>query len=128
MIYLGAVTVAARSLMNCFFVRFMDVTAPAAKVLILSTQILDGIGHGIWVTNQMSVMRTIGAGSGRFGFLTGLAHSSHMMGATCGQAIGGILADKSFETAFLTCTFVPVLSCICITGVVMDSPWKDKDV
>jgi len=48
-----------------------------------------------------------------------------MMGATCGQAIGGILADESFETAFLMCTFVPILSCMCMTGVVMDSPWKD---
>jgi hypothetical protein len=124
MIYLGAVTVAVRSIMNYLLVIYMDVTTPAAKTLFLSTQIFDGIGHGIWVTNQMSVMRTIGAGSGRFGFLSGLAHFCHMMGATCGQAIGGILADESFGTAFLVCACVPILSCICITGVVMDSPWK----
>jgi predicted MFS family arabinose efflux permease len=125
MIYVGAGTVAVRSLMNFLLVQNMDVTTPAAKALLLSTQIFDGIGHGIWVTNQMSVMRTVGEGSGRFGFLSGLAHFCHMMGATCGQAIAGIVADASFQTAFLMCTFVPVLSCICITGVVMDSPWKD---
>merc|ERR1712060_574955 len=106
-------------------VRYMDVTTTAARVLLLSTQVFDGIGHGIWVTNQMSVMRTIGAGSGRFGFLSGLAHTCHMIGAASGQAIGGVLADKSFEVAFLMSTFVPVLSCICMSLVVMDSPWKD---
>merc|ERR1712060_404985 len=70
-------------------------------------------------------MGTIGAGSGRFGFLSGLAHFCHMMGATCGQEIGGLLADDSFEAAFLMSACVPILSCICITWVVMDSPWKD---
>lgn len=125
MIYLGAVTVAIRSIICYLLVKYMDVTTPATKALIISTQIFDGIGHGIWVSNQMSVMHTVDAGSGRFGLLSGLAHFCHMMGATCGQAIGGILADESFETAFLVCAVVPVLSCICITGVVLDSPWKD---
>merc|ERR1712050_157321 len=124
MIYLGAVTVAIRSVINYLVVKNMDATTPATKALILATQIFDGVGHGIWVTNQMSVMRTVGAGSGRFGFLSGLAHFCHMMGATCGQWIGGVLADESFETAFLVCAIVPALSCICITGVVMASPWK----
>jgi hypothetical protein len=126
MIYLGATTVAIRSMINFLLVRYMDVESPGAKALFLSTQVFDGVGHGIWVTNQMSVMHTIGAGSGHFGFLSGLAHLSHMMGATCGQLIGGILADESFETAFVVSAVVPVLSCICITGVVMDSPWTEE--
>jgi hypothetical protein len=126
MIYLGAVTLSIRCLMCYLLWVYMDVTTPVARALFLSTQVFDGIGHGIWVTNQMSVMRTIGAGSGRFGFLSGLAHFSHMMGACAGQAIGGVLADESFEAAFLWSTVVPVLSCICITGVAMESPWKTE--
>ena len=126
MIYLGAVTLSVRCMMCYLLVRYMDVTTTAARALLLSTQVFDGIGHGIWVTNQMSVMRTIGAGSGRFGFLSGLAHFSHMMGATTGQAVGGVLADESFEAAFLMSTCVPLLSCICITGVAMSSPWRQE--
>ena len=63
------------------------------KVLILSTQLFDAIGAGIFGTLYILITNDLSRGTGRFSFLLGIVSAFMCLGCTFSSAIGAILAE-----------------------------------
>lgn len=71
-------------------------------VLILATQILDGVGAGVFGTMYILVTSDIAGGTGRFSFMLGLTTAAMSIGGTVSGYLGQALAqDLGYRTAFL---------------------------
>jgi len=69
--------------------------------LILSTQILDGVGAGVFGTMYVLVTSDLAAGTGRFNFTLGLTSAAWSIGGTISGLSGQILAaDFGYLKAF----------------------------
>jgi MFS family permease len=71
-------------------------------ILILSTQILDGVGAGIFGTMYVLVTSDISGGTGRFSLTLGLTTSAMSIGGTVSGYLGQALAqDIGYRQAFM---------------------------
>jgi len=71
--------------------------------LILSTQLLDGVGAGIFGTMYILVTSDISGGSGRFSMTLGITSAAMSIGGTVSGYLGEFLADEfGYSNAFLT--------------------------
>lgn len=82
--------------------------------LILSTQLLDGVGAGIFGTMYILVTSDISGGTGRFGLTLGLTTAAMSIGGTVSGYLGQALAqDRGYLNAFwilMTMSLVPTLT------------------
>ena len=92
----------------------MDETPMLLQVVILSTQILDGVGAGIFGTMYILVTSDVSAGTGRFSLTLGVTTAAMSIGGTVSGYLGQALAqDLGYERAFVILGFmalVPALS------------------
>eukprot|EP00980_Cylindrotheca_fusiformis_P030173 scaffold24509_cov127-Cylindrotheca_fusiformis.AAC.4 len=63
------------------------------RFLILSTQVLDGIGAGLFGTMYILVSSDISGGTGRFGLTLGLATAAMSIGGIVSRCVGQALAE-----------------------------------
>merc|ERR1712021_306836 len=70
-------------------------------ILMLSTQLLDGVGAGIFGTMYVLVTSDISGGSGRFSLTLGLTTSAMSIGGTVSGYLGQAIAqDLGYRQAF----------------------------
>jgi hypothetical protein len=109
----GLTLVALSSLtVRCFFLTLLvtaeddvktDSGAIVIKCLILSTQILDSVGAGIFGTMHILVTNDISCRTGRFSLMMGITTGAMCLGATVSGYFGQAIAeDYGYEVAF-TC-------------------------
>jgi len=80
------------------------------QILILSTQILDGIGAGTFGTMYILVTSDISGGTGRFSFTLGLTTAALSIGGTVSGYLGEALAqDIGYKEAFFILMFLSML-------------------
>jgi MFS family permease len=71
------------------------------QILLLSTQILDGVGAGIFGTMYILVTSDISGGTGRFSMTLGLTTAAMSIGGTVSGYLGEALAqDLGYKQAF----------------------------
>jgi len=71
------------------------------QIVILSTQILDGVGAGIFGTMYVLVTSDISGGTGRFSLILGLTTAAMSIGGTVSGYLGEALAqDLGYQEAF----------------------------
>jgi MFS family permease len=71
------------------------------RILLLSTQILDGVGAGIFGTMYILVTSDISGGTGRFSMTLGITTAAMSIGGTVSGYLGEMLAqDLSYNAAF----------------------------
>jgi len=84
------------------------------EIIILSTQILDGVGAGVFGTMYILVTSDIAAGTGRFSLTLGITSAAMSIGGTVSGYLGQALAqDLGYQTAFMLLamlSLVPALS------------------
>jgi MFS family permease len=75
--------------------------------LILSTQVLDGVGAGIFGTMYILVTSDISGGTGRFSLTLGLTTAAMSIGGTVSGYLGEALAqDLGYQKAFFILMFM----------------------
>jgi MFS family permease len=88
----------------------MEDTTVLLQVVILSTQILDGVGAGVFGTMYILVTSDISAGTGRFSLTLGMTSAAMSIGGTVSGYLGQALAqDRGYQQAFLILGF---MSCV----------------
>lgn len=84
------------------------------RVLLLSTQILDGVGAGVFGTMYILVTSDISGGTGRFSFTLGITTAAASIGGTVSGYLGEMLAeDFGYSNAFAilgTMSLIPAFS------------------
>ena len=84
------------------------------EIIILMTQILDGVGAGVFGTMYILVTSDIAAGTGRFSLTLGITSAAMSIGGTVSGYLGQALAqDLGYQTAFMLLamlSLVPALS------------------
>mmetsp|Transcript_12581 Transcript_12581/g.18523 ORF Transcript_12581/g.18523 Transcript_12581/m.18523 type:complete len:519 (-) Transcript_12581:551-2107(-) len=100
----GFFSVPIRCLILWFLIGLRDAQEEVAtwlQILILSTQILDGIGAGTFGTMYILVTSDIAGGTGRFSLILGMTTAAMSIGGTVSGYLGQALAeDLSYRTAF----------------------------
>ena len=87
-----------------------DEASPFMQVLILSTQIMDGVGAGVFGTMYILVTSDISGGTGRFSMTLGLTTAAMSIGGTVSGYLGEALAqDIGYKEAFF---ILCVMSCV----------------
>jgi Major Facilitator Superfamily len=80
------------------------------QVLILSTQILDGVGAGTFGTMYILVTSDISGGTGRFSLTLGLTTAAMSIGGTISGYLGEALAeDLGYQKAFFILMFMSLV-------------------
>lgn len=84
------------------------------RLLLLSTQVLDGVGAGVFGTMYILVTSDISGGTGRFSFTLGITTAAASIGGTVSGYLGEMLAeDFGYSRAFaiLGCmSLIPALA------------------
>ncbi|KAL9180207.1 hypothetical protein ACHAXT_008177 [Thalassiosira profunda] len=91
----------------------------AGDTLLLSTQILDGIGGGIFGLLHPYLVNDIAFGSGRFNVLMGLTASCFGLGGTLSNLLGQIIVEKMGHVASLSGSLVLSVIPIVLFGLAM---------
>jgi MFS family permease len=88
-----------------------DDTGPVwLQIVILSTQILDGVGAGIFGTMYILVTSDISGGTGRFSLTLGLTTAAMSIGGTVSGYLGEALAqDLGYKQAFFILMFMSLV-------------------
>jgi len=95
-------------------------TSVFLQVLILSTQVFDGIGAGVFGTMYILVTSDISAGTGRFSLTLGLTTAAMSIGGTVSGYLGQALAqDHGYQNAFMV---IGILSCVPAMGYLIFMP------
>jgi len=95
------------------FKNAQDETSIFLQVLILSTQILDGVGAGVFGTMYILVTSDISAGTGRFSLTLGLTTAAMSIGGTVSGYLGQALAeDLGYQKAFSILGFMSLVPAI----------------
>lgn len=98
----------------------MAETSVFLQVTILSTQILDGVGAGVFGTMYILVTSDISAGTGRFSLTLGMTSAAMSIGGTVSGYLGQALAqDRGYQQAFLILGF---MSCVPAVGYLVFMP------
>lgn len=103
------------------------------QVLILSTQILDGVGAGTFGTMYILVTSDISGGTGRFSLTLGLTTAAMSIGGTVSGYLGQALAeDIGYREAFIILGFmalVPALTYLfCMPETLPDHSKKSQQI
>jgi len=84
------------------------------RMLLLSTQVLDGVGAGVFGTMYILVTSDISGGTGRFAMTLGITTASMSIGGTMSGYLGEMLAqDFGYRAAFTilgTMSLIPALT------------------
>jgi len=95
-------------------------TSVVLQVIILSTQIFDGVGAGVFGTMYILVTSDISAGTGRFSLTLGLTTAAMSIGGTVSGYLGQALAqDHGYQNAFMV---IGMLSCVPALGYLIFMP------
>ncbi len=114
----GIMTLCSRCVILAILLEFKDnenLSIPdlVIDLLILSTQILDGIGAGIFGTMSILVTCDLSIGTGRFSWMIGLTTAAISLGGTVSGYVGQALAqDYGYRDAFICLgliSLIPVL-------------------
>ncbi|EED93889.1 predicted protein [Thalassiosira pseudonana CCMP1335] len=90
-----------------------DETSVILQVLILSTQILDGVGAGVFGTMYILVTSDISGGTGRFSLTLGLTTAAMSIGGTVSGYLGQALAqDMGYQKAFMILGFLSLIPAV----------------
>lgn len=85
-------------------------SSPFLNFLILSTQVLDGVGAGVFGTMYVLVSSDLSAGTGRFSLTLGLTTAAASIGGTVSGYLGEALAeDFGYKEAFFILMFMALL-------------------
>ncbi len=88
----------------------------ALEVVILSTQILDGVGAGVFGTMYILVTSDIAAGTGRFSLTLGVTSAAMSIGGTVSGYLGQALAqDLGYQTAFMMLCILSLVPALAYT-------------
>jgi MFS family permease len=101
---LGMLSVPVRCAILTLLVHIKQVNGESAflDILMLSTQILDGVGAGIFGTMYVLVTSDISGGTGRFSLTLGLTTAAMSIGGTVSGYLGQALAeDIGYRQAFM---------------------------
>jgi len=80
------------------------------EFLLLSTQILDGVGAGVFGTMYILVTSDISGGTGRFSLSLGLTAAAQSIGGTVSGYLGQALAqDYGYKAAFVILGFMSLI-------------------
>jgi len=80
------------------------------QVVILSTQILDGVGAGVFGTMYILVSSDVSGGTGRFSLVLGMTTAAASIGGTVSGYVGEALAqDIGYQTTYLVLMFMALL-------------------
>jgi MFS family permease len=109
-----------------------DDTSTFLSVVILSTQILDGVGAGVFGTMYILVTSDISGGTGRFSLTLGLTTAAMSIGGTVSGYLGQALAqDKGYQAAFMILglmSLVPALAYLVFMPETLSSVEKEGSV
>jgi MFS family permease len=95
-------------------------TSVFLQVIILSTQILDGVGAGVFGTMYILVTSDISAGTGRFSLTLGLTSAAMSIGGTVSGYLGQAIAqDLGYQNAFM---ILGVMACVPAAGYLVFMP------
>lgn len=98
----------------------MEETSVFLQVIILSTQILDGVGAGVFGTMYILVTSDISAGTGRFSLTLGLTSAAMSIGGTVSGYLGQAIAqDLGYQNAFM---ILGVMACVPAAGYLVFMP------
>jgi MFS family permease len=101
LIGLFVVPVRCLILTGLLILRGDGVGSPFMQFLILSTQVLDGVGAGVFGTMYILVTSDISGGTGRFSMTLGLTTAAMSIGGTVSGYLGEALAeDIGYKEAF----------------------------
>ena len=105
---IGLFSVPVRCLLLTLLLRIRgDSGSMFLQVIILSTQILDGVGAGVFGTMYILVTSDLAHGTGRFSLTLGLTTAAMSIGGTVSGYLGEALAqDLGYERAFLILMFL----------------------
>jgi hypothetical protein len=85
---------------RCFAIIAISRWYGGNMIAFLATQLLDGIGAGVFGVSVLSITRALTRGTGRFNVSFGAVSTCHQLGAALSNLVGGLLADLSYELAF----------------------------
>jgi MFS family permease len=98
----------------------MAETSVFLQVVILSTQVLDGVGAGVFGTMYILVTSDVSAGTGRFSLTLGLTSAAMSIGGTVSGYLGQALAqDHGYQNAFMILGF---MACVPALGYLVFMP------
>jgi MFS family permease len=104
---------------RCFILYFLlrvrgdGDTSTLLQILILSTQILDGVGAGIFGTMYILVTSDISGGTGRFSLTLGITTAAMSIGGTISGYLGEALAeDLGYQQAFFILMFMSLVPAV----------------
>lgn len=99
---IGLVSVPIRCLMLTLLLSLSKVNdSPFINVLILSTQLFDGVGAGIFGTMYILVTSDLSGGTGRFSLMLGITTAAMSIGGTFSGYLGEALAqDIGYRQSF----------------------------
>lgn len=87
-----------------------QVGSPFMQFVILSTQILDGVGAGVFGTMYILVTSDISGGTGRFSMTLGITTAAMSIGGTVSGYLGEALAeDYGYQSAFFILMFMSMV-------------------
>jgi MFS family permease len=110
LIGLFSVPVRCLILTGLIMLRGDDAASPFMQFLILSTQILDGVGAGVFGTMYILVTSDISRGSGRFSMTLGVTTAAMSIGGTVSGYLGEALAqDLGYQQAFFILMFMSLV-------------------
>ena len=88
-------------LTGLLMIRGEGIGSPFMQFLILSTQVMDGVGAGVFGTMYILVTSDISGGTGRFSMTLGLTTAAMSIGGTVSGYLGEALAqDIGYQQAF----------------------------
>jgi MFS family permease len=94
-------------------IRGDGVGSPFMQFLILSTQVLDGVGAGVFGTMYILVTSDISGGTGRFSMTLGLTTAAMSIGGTVSGYLGEALAqDIGYKEAFFILAIMSLVPAI----------------
>lgn len=92
-------------------IRGLLYTLTDAPALLISNQILDGVGAGVYGVAAVLVMADLTKGTGRFNFALGVAATATGLGAACSNAVTGRIVDAAgYSAGFLFLSAVAVVA------------------
>ena len=88
----------------------------ALEIIILSTQVFDGVGAGVFGTMYILVTSDIAAGTGRFSLTLGVTSAAMSIGGTVSGYLGQALAqDLGYQTAFMMLCILSLVPALAYT-------------
>jgi len=112
---IGLFSVPIRCLILTFLIGLRDESggSPFLQTLILSTQVLDGVGAGVFGTMYILVTSDISGGTGRFSLTLGLTTAAMSIGGTVSGYLGQALAqDLGYKQAFFILAFLSLVPAV----------------